>query len=478
MTPQSTVLATAMLLIASLTHAAMANDHGNLSLPDDAALFNQPSEAYNPGFGPRYFVNGLPPVPALWPPIKAKRQTPRQCQSGYHGCLEVGSSGATECCRNDQYCFLDNAWEVKCCGLGTTCNSTCAETLLYCNQTLTSSTTINTLGTTTIVQETSQSSACCGRVCSSSHFLCQSPFGGQCCPYGANCISGGVCTFPPTSAVSTLVTPAPSGCTTSQIACETGGGCCNIGSTCTSTVLPTTTSLICAPNLTVIDTGGGLSEGARVGIGVGVAVGAAIVIGAVTWFWITRRRKAKSAHGDTFSGSGDQRMETLREPFMPYTGANSDITSPLSGMGMRPRPHENGLTYDYYGPDAVRGPYTDSTIAPTEPRSSPGFSDRAARAADGYPENPGAIMRPAELDAREEAARRDPEQRGVAIEKDAGPNGKPAEEHHGPFELVGSPGASPPPMNEEEAERQRSRAFSPSPPPPEANGQEAKESKK
>ncbi|KAI1211691.1 uncharacterized protein F4807DRAFT_398602 [Annulohypoxylon truncatum] len=480
MTPQYNVFATVILLIALLINVAMTATHGNLTLLDDAAL-NQPGEVYNPGFGPRYFVNGIPPVAALWPPVKAKRQTPRPCPSGYHGCLEVGSSGATECCRNDQYCFLDDAWEVKCCAFGSKCNSTCAETLLYCNETLTTSTTINTLGMTTIIQETSQTSGCCGRPCASSWFLCQQAFGGQCCQYGANCISGGGCSFPPTSAPSTLVTPVPSGCTTSQIACETGGGCCNIGSTCTSSVLPTTTLLQCAPNLTVVDTGG-LTEGARVGIGVGVAVGAAIVIGAVTWFWITRRRKAKSGRGgDTLSGPDGQRMENLREPFMPYNGANSEITSPSSGMGMRPLPHSTGLAYDYYGPDAIRGPYTDgSTIAATEPRSTPGLSDRAAIVANRYPDNPGDIVPPVEIDSREgEAPRGELDSSGMVAEKDAASNGKPIEEHQGPFELPGSPAPSPPPMNGEEAEQQRTRAFSPSPPPPpEINGQEGKEVKK
>ncbi|KAI0885540.1 uncharacterized protein GGS22DRAFT_130353 [Annulohypoxylon maeteangense] len=476
MTPLSTAFAAAMLLLASFTHTVTASAHGNLSLFDDAALHNQPSEDYNPGIGPRYFVDGLPPVPALWPPTKAKRLTPQGCNEDFHPCLEVGSSGAGVCCRNDQYCFLDDKWEVKCCGLGVMCNSTCPETLLYCNSTLTTSTTINSLGTTTIAQETSLISGCCDRACSSSSFLCQGWFGGQCCPYGANCISGGACSYPPTSTVVTRVTPAPSGCTTSQIACETGGGCCNIGSTCTSSVLPTTTLQQCGVNLTVVDTGG-LSEGARVGIGVGVAVGAAVIIGAVTWFWINRRRKAKSAlGGDTLSGSDNQRMENLREPFIPYTGTNSDITSPSSGMGMRPRLHETGLTYEYYGPNAVRGPYTDSSMfVATEPRSSPGFSDRAATAASG-PEHPEDIVQPVEIDTR---ARREPEQRGVIVEKDATSNDKSVKGDQGPFELVGSPGPSPPPMNEKEAEQQRSRAFSPlPPPPPEANGQEGKEAKK
>ncbi|KAI1443474.1 hypothetical protein F5Y02DRAFT_202904 [Annulohypoxylon stygium] len=472
---QSNVFATTMLLIALLFNVVIATDHGNVSLLGDAALFDQPNEVYNPGIGPRYFINGMLPIPALWPPVKAKRQTPRQCTVGYHGCLEVGSSGATQCCNNDQYCFLDAAWEVKCCPIGSICNSTCPEAQLYCNSTLTTSSTINTQGTTTIAQETSVVSGCCGRSCNTSSFLCQSAFGGQCCPYGGSCISGGQCSFPPTTAAPTLVTPAPSGCTTSQITCEIGGGCCNFGSTCTSSVLPTTTLQQCAVNLTVVDTGG-LSEGARVGIGVGVAVGAAAVIGAVTWFWITRRRKAKSAHqGDGFSD--DQQMDNFREPYVPRNGAYSDSLSPSSGFGGRPMLHETGLTYAYNGPDAVRGPYTDSTAAATELRSSPGISDRGAAVANRVPEDPGDIVRSVELDAQEEAPRAELTQDAVIDEKDTALNGKPPVEHHlGPFELVGSPGPSPPPMSREEAEQQRAQATSPST--QEANEQEGKEARK
>ncbi|KAI1092584.1 hypothetical protein F5B19DRAFT_196288 [Rostrohypoxylon terebratum] len=472
----SNIFATAMLLIALLLNGAIATHHGNVSLLEDAALFDQPSEVYNPGIGPRYFINGMPPIPALWPPAKAKRQTPRQCMSGYHGCLEVGSAGATQCCQNDQYCFLDDAWEVKCCAIGSKCNSTCPETQLYCNQTLTSSSTINTQGTTTIAQETSVISGCCGRSCNTSAFLCQAGFGGQCCPYGANCISGGQCSFPPTTAVPTLVTPAPSGCTTSQITCEVGGGCCNIGSTCTSSVLPTTTLQQCAVNLTVVDTGG-LSEGARVGVGVGVAVGAAVVIGAVTWFWITRRRKAKSARqGDGFSRSDDQ-MDNFGEPFIPRAGTYPDSLSPSSGLGGRPMLHETGLAYAYNGPDAVRGPYTESTAAATELRSSPGISDRGATVAHRIPENPGDIYRSVELDAQGEAPRAEPTEEAAIYEKETAPDGKPPIEHHSElFELVGSPVPSPPPMSQEETERQRAQALTPSL--QEANEQEGKEAKK
>ncbi|KAI1140512.1 hypothetical protein F5Y05DRAFT_320193 [Hypoxylon sp. FL0543] len=480
MTPKRAITPAAVTLLIALfinASTAAAAAHENFAPLEDAALFSPNDQVYAAGLGTRWYV----------PAGIAKRQdqTAQQCPASSHVCLEVGPAGADHCCGNEQYCYLDSDWSVNCCGLGTTCGPCPAQTLQYCNATITGTTTIATSGTVTAVETTSETSGCCAKPCSTSSFLCQQGFGGQCCPYGASCGTGGVCLFPGTSSISTIVTPIPSGCTTSQIACPTGGGCCNIGSTCVeSTVSGTQVTGLCAANLTVVDTGG-LSEGARVGIGVGVAVGAAIVIGAITWFWITRRRKARSARGgatqmaDGADGQQDQTTADLAQPLVrPWAGTNSDITSPSSGMVVRPRLHETGLAYGYYGPDAVPGPYTDSsTVGGTEPRSSPGFSERAAMAANRYPDNPNDIVRPVELDAPARAARAELADGGV----DAGEKDKDNSTHdtsiteadQGPFELVGSPPTSPPPMTAEEAELRRSRGLSPSPE-PQPDGQEEK----
>ncbi|KAI0833145.1 hypothetical protein F5Y06DRAFT_183216 [Hypoxylon sp. FL0890] len=465
----ATSVAAVAVLIASFINAATAAAYENFAALNDAALFSPNNQLYGPGLGPRWYA----------PASMAKRQdeTAQQCPTDQHVCLEVGPAGANRCCGNNQYCYFDSNWTVSCCGLGTTCGPCPTQTLQYCNATITGTTTIATSGTVTAVETTSETSGCCPKPCSISSFLCQQGFGGQCCPYGASCATGGSCLFPASTSISTIVTPVPSGCTTSQISCSTGGGCCNIGSTCVeSTISGTQITGLCAANLTVVDTGG-LSEGARVGIGVGVAVGAAIVIGAITWFWITRRRKAKSRReGATLTGSGpegqqDQMTGELAQPFIrPYAGTNSDITSPSSGMGVRPRLHETGLAYGYYGPDAVAGPYTDSiTVGGTEPRSSPGFSERAAMAANRYPDNPNDIVRPVELDTQARAARAELEEGGVAAgdkDKDNSTNDTSiTEADQGPFELVGSPPTSPPPLTAEEAAQRRSRGLSPSPEP-------------
>lgn len=454
------------LLIASLINAAAAPAaFENFTALDDAALFSPNDQVYGPGSGPRWYGGAVPAGLA-----KRQDQTPQQCTGDNHVCLEVGPLGADRCCSNNQYCFLDQNWALSCCGLGTTCGPCPSQGLQYCNSTITSTATFSTSGVVTAIEQTTVTSGCCAKPCSSSYFLCQSSFGGQCCPYGASCAMSGSCLYPDTSTqMSTIVTPVPSGCTTSQIACPTGGGCCNIGSTCVeSTVSGTQITGYCQANLTVVDTGG-LSQGARVGIGVGVAVGAGIVIGAITWFWISRRRKAKSA---TLTGSGpdgrqNEMADELREPFMPG-GTNSEITSPSSRMGARPPLHETGLVYGYYGPDAVAGPYTDSsTLGGSDPRTSPRFAHRAAMPANSYPDNPNDIVRPVELDAQARAARAELGEGGIAAsEKDKDNSTQDAsvtEVDQGPFELVGSPPTSPPPMTAEEAELRRSRAISPEP---------------
>lgn len=135
MAPIRPIAAFTMLVLPMLmttTTAAHIERYGELP---DVRLFADP-----PGLGPRYFLDGMPPVPALPAPLDGKRQdqTPGQCGNGNHSCLDLGPAGAALCCRNDQYCFLDAQWAPKCCGLGTTCGSPCPENLLFCNDTVTS----------------------------------------------------------------------------------------------------------------------------------------------------------------------------------------------------------------------------------------------------------------------------------------------------------------------------------------------------
>ncbi|KAI1476808.1 hypothetical protein F4774DRAFT_227008 [Daldinia eschscholtzii] len=466
-----TYAAAILLLITALATTVGAAVYDNLAALDNGALFPQSTSMYNPGFGPRRFIYGTPASPALLFPLgKGKRQDQvAQCPEGKHSCLDLGPLGAESCCPNDQFCFLDANWQPKCCALGSPCEeSPCGEANRLCNNTLTITTTLATSPTTDIFLDTTVTPACCGRACGSTLFLCQGDFGGQCCTFGGICASNRKCLYPSTSS-KVQNTPTSAAC----ITCDSGGGCCNVGSTCTSSLVSaTSTAQLCAANLTVVGNEG-LSEGARVGIGVGVAVGASLIIGGITWFWIHRRRVAKSRHdGGTLVGSGPEEPD-MAGPFLPGGGAMSDVTSPSSGLGMRPRLHEDGLVYGYYGPDAVAGPYTDHGDISTpsgaygiESRSTPGFSDQAARAANRYPDAPGDIVRPVEMDTERETRAELGDNGSIGPEDVPDANGaaaakeKKEEQQQEAYELYGSPVTSPVPMTFEEAEGHRGEQVS------------------
>ncbi|KAI8633914.1 hypothetical protein F5Y19DRAFT_257360 [Xylariaceae sp. FL1651] len=389
-----------LLLLASYINPALS------AAPRYAALDNAAVLPVNgAGFAPRWYMQGTPAMPALrLSPnpnrILDKRQV--QCAAGSHSCVEAHSADA--CCPNDKYCFIDENWETKCCSLGVTCpGSLCGPDQLYCNQTSTlyvplgaPVTSTGVSGSVIVVSSMatySKSGACCNRPCSESSFSCAQTYGGQCCPYGFDCGTGGQCIADPTptsTSVSTLVSEVPPGCTTSQITCAAsdGGGCCDIGSTCTyQSIATATSSAVCAPNLTLADAGGSyaLSSGAKAGIGVGVSVGAAAIIAAVTWLCIRQRQRRPggtsanrsalemgAAGPDGGSGVGgapggsrpgksrpahDSRMVAIP----PWAFRRSSLTgeSELSGASPHPRPHDHGLVYNYHGPDAVPGPYTE-----------------------------------------------------------------------------------------------------------------------
>ncbi|KAI1081297.1 hypothetical protein F5B20DRAFT_535555 [Whalleya microplaca] len=492
------------IVVAAVAVTAEASDSNDtLAALDHEALF--PNSLAKAGFGPRYFMNGMPPIPPVplapayfgldlddnddWLSFQRKRQDVRQCDSGNHSCLEIGPMGAIACCGNDQYCFLDPDWNPKCCALGVTCGSRCDEDQLYCN--VTQSTTITISSTLTSATDDASSPlvtetqfiglttlpACCGRPCSSSSFLCQSAFGGQCCPYGARCASDSQCLVDATTPVSTVVTPAPPGCTTAQISCAAsdGGGCCNTGSTCTSATVSATITQVCAANLTVVDSGGSgsgsLSDGAKAGIGIGVVAAAAVVVGALTWFWIRRRRSARSERAGA-GADGEGISDDLCQPYVPNGrsgGAMSETSGLTSGLGaVRPAIHQDGLLRDYFGPDAVAGPYTDreDDVSPPHQGSATRSSPSNQAGVPMQPMGPGDIMAPVEIDGR---TARSPELDSGAA--DAGENRSSVgdepevkEETMGPFELYGSPGNEASPLSRDEASPP-AKTQGPSPPP-------------
>jgi len=406
------------------------------------------------GIAPRWYAEGIPAIPAqplsrnpervfldgdseegeeLW----ARDIT--QCGAGNHSCVELGPFGAQKCCDNDRYCYLNEDSEPKCCSIGIKCeDSPCEPDQRFCNETLTITTTIAVTdrpdtteiptgtnsgsghgGNITVLVTHSTVPGCCNRQCGTSSFQCESAFGGQCCANGNKCGDGSLCigNMPASTStsISTIVSEIPPGCTAaSQFLCEAtdGGGCCDTGSICTfQSVAPATSSPVCSPDPNFADgdsSSGALSSGARVGIGVGVALGAAVVIAAITWFCIYRRKKDRasksnvSAHemrenggaagaaagagttgpraggggrgggGRGGGGGGGGLAGRLARgprnryslmtagPPTPWTGRSefSETSGPTISSA-RPPLHEHGRVYSYFGPTAIAGPFTE-----------------------------------------------------------------------------------------------------------------------
>lgn len=443
--------------------------------PDRLAALDD--AAFVPDFAPRWYMEAAPPLPAL---AKRQGESVQACSAGLHSCLELGPVGADVCCQNDQYCVLNTTWQPACCALGSDCSLSCAEDKLYCNATITSTVTLPATVVTgdatdsisvplTVIPTDIPAAACCPRPCNSSSFLCQETFGGQCCPYGGTCGTGGICLFgPTTTAMPTIVTPVPSGCTTSQITCTDASGCCNIGSTCTWQQMGSTMSPACAPNVTVTDSGGdgGLSAQARAGIGAGVAIAAAIVIGLLTWFCV-RRRSARSHSGGGSSGAtaamagmgaggggGAMGMRHMSRG----GGGDGEVSESLMPTRIPPTHYDSTartstVDHEYFGADAVAGPYTEDVNEPPAPALSPGGREGGVPV---QPRGPDDILAPIEIDSRIRGlsfgsrsgeAERDMMMAGQrksngAREATPARDGEP-EQTSGPFELYGSPGSPP-----------------------------------
>lgn len=196
-----------------------------------------------------------------------------------------------------------------CCFLGAKCDdSPCSTNRFFGFTTITETVTTSSTSFVSTVTE----SACLGRKCLGSSYECPSSLGGGCCGYGSDCVSlagattagcVGTVSTPSTSA-SALLTPIPSGCSVQgQTFCTAAGaGCCDAGFSCTSItssgfncVSSTATSTLIIPTgsgITVVhDKPTGLSTGAKAGIAVGVILAVLLIVSALAWLCLRRRRQ-------------------------------------------------------------------------------------------------------------------------------------------------------------------------------------------
>ncbi|KAH7148641.1 hypothetical protein EDB81DRAFT_933041 [Dactylonectria macrodidyma] len=321
--------------------------------------------------------NGLLPRFVLDKSNPVAKRADVDCGEDKHSCLDVGFGD--ECCDNDSYCYVNRSGRARCCAIGSNCSddSACNSTAYFCTRTVTAS------GTPTARE------GCCGRKCpETSLFLCPSSLGGNCCQYGAECRAGGRCASTQSASKTGSLTPIEEGCTTSQHRCADGNGCCNDWQHCTEV---SSTGYCAAGNpsasISVVpnpdDGDAGLSNGAKAGIGVGAVLGTSIIVGALTWLCISKRRQRQrtlSHQSAGLDGSGGGQESA------PGIDAMTDIS------GTDHSRVRQGLTQDYFGPDAVHGPFTEMV---TSASTSPGN----ARAVPTQPQGPGDITAPVEIDS-------------------------------------------------------------------------------
>ncbi|KAH0426351.1 hypothetical protein CcaCcLH18_10416 [Colletotrichum camelliae] len=396
---------------------------------------------------PRFFIDE--------PRLVARDGAP--CPANAHSCLDIGFPD--QCCSNENYCYVKPNGDPWCCQIGSNCDSKCSASQYQCPNVVTVTITPTGTASASPTVTSSTGSACCPRGCpSTSLFLCADQFGGGCCSYGNTCASSKQCiqtiSATPTSTAGGL-TPADPGCTaTTQHACADGQGCCDDLMHCTSV----SGTAVCAPgNPTATDVtydpssnggSGGLSSGAKAGIGVGVSVLGLALVGVLAWFCLVRRRRRRGATTMTASSQrsgGASRVSNVlggggggTASTRPGRSARamSEVTS-----GSRPTARR-GATQDYFGPDAVAGPYTETeTVASAEGAATVASSPGRHRGVPLQAHSPSDVVAPVEIDSRVKRGVAATSVSQQALAPSSSPPQPPTTE--GRFELYGSEMPSP-----------------------------------
>ncbi|KAI9758711.1 MAG: hypothetical protein M4579_002886 [Chaenotheca gracillima] len=249
---------------------------------------------------------GSPMGPMLNSPLGLGRRqaADTECESGKSPCWAIGVKG---CCPNNQYCYINKTGGAQCCDNNSDCrnNNNCYDNALNAYQCVISSEKKNgnpnasdiliAYMDDSVVQE------------GAPHHPPSNARGNSCIPTV-------------NKATINTASPSPTGCSTGSSSCAAaqGGGCCPNGMACTITANTPYCAGLNGPTATqsrggqtvAIKSGasgaptgtgltptqlpnGGLSSGAKAGIGVGVVLGVLLVLGLIAWFILRRRRKAR-----------------------------------------------------------------------------------------------------------------------------------------------------------------------------------------
>ncbi|KAK8021099.1 hypothetical protein PG990_006237 [Apiospora arundinis] len=396
---------TALLCFLVLSPVACAthDDDEDGAVPATPAFFVDDAGA-EPGFTPRYYAGGFPAYR-----LGGRQAAGLDCgdPTKSHSCGELGAQWESVCCSNDRYCFFGANWTAQCCSIGNKCGQCSPDQIQVPERRL---------------------------VRSRRHAAAYWPRAHR-------------ERLPIEEYVRVRREPGRS---VLHQRADVRRDERRPGLRGAAHV---------APGTEITYNGGGLSQGAKAGIGVGVAVVAAVIIGFVTWFCLRQRRRARSSAYRSQQHRNHQYQSVGQAGGGAAglgIGGTTEVMSEVSAPS-RTGPHRTGLVYEYFGPDAVAGPYTqqEDEFSPTTRETHGGmwdwFARRAAapappsapRAVPVQPQNPGDIAAPVELGSTDPDPHLKAMHKVQAAKTTPTPSVAPAPastEQQAVFELWGSPG--------------------------------------
>lgn len=290
--------------------------------------------------------------------LHSGRDSPISHRTTYLGTdpQEPGSDlNSTLCCANTEYCFVnETALEVQCCELGSNCGSSCGPESYYSLVT----TTITDTAASTVT--TDRVAACIARACVSTRYLCPQSMGGNCCAFGQECASSGVCVESETAATMPECSSGLFNCgtdTSETRCCPTGAACTSASSSgyyCLSSIsglaaTPTTTSA------TAEASNGNDSIALKVGLGVGIPAGISS-IAVIVFAWRIRRAKRQRTRDSKPGQQQEYRKPELADDSIPIPVELDTPTPELSAQILETELPEEGIVAEIPGGASSRRP--------------------------------------------------------------------------------------------------------------------------